>query len=548
MSISQHTAVFDLKIKKVRKTVERDTIEKERAMICNHCKKNIPSHTNLCSCGEIASLEQVSEEVALAGSGQCPSEFHPVLFEKLYDLACVEDMDEELVQQRKNQYTELYVPEGVTELAGFQDYQNLHSLYLPESLKVVQSLAFAGCSSLEEVDFPQGLETFRSLAFDGCPWLSQIEEDFVVIGDGICIQCHSEEEELVFPNHVKVIGHSACFELPCVSVVFPEGLRSIESDAFKNCQNLEEIHFPQSLDCIEMYAFENCSALETVSFPENVAYIGRNAFTNTPFYRSILENFCKNKQYAQLVTWGSRVLFHGYGLRTLQIPSSITSITAKAFEFDTHLEEIILPDTITDLGESSFLGCSSLHKVELSSSLSILPPSLFFHCGELAAIRIPSNIKKILDCAFYGCRQLEHITLEEGVEEIGDYAFGNCQQLKSVTLPSSVKYLGDGVFKDCVNLESVEFLGFIPQLPHSMFSGCNQLKTLKFINPVHQLEPFSLELPVAKRLYAQFPQKVMDNYMYLQPKWDSWEEEHTLPPLSQEEWILFLEEAVTYEN
>jgi len=62
-----------------------------------------------------------------------------------------------------------------------------------------------------------------------------------------------------------------------VSVVLPEGVEVICSNAFENCRRLESIEFPKSLKKIEAEAFRNCCELKNAVVEEGVS-VAADAF------------------------------------------------------------------------------------------------------------------------------------------------------------------------------------------------------------------------------------------------------------------------------
>ena len=71
--------------------------------------------------------------------------------------------------------TSLVVGEGVTRVAGLNDFTYLTSVSLPSTLTVVGESAFEGCVSLESITLPEGVISLHDAAFKGCTSLEQIE-------------------------------------------------------------------------------------------------------------------------------------------------------------------------------------------------------------------------------------------------------------------------------------------------------------------------------------------------------------------------------------
>ena len=58
----------------------------------------------------------------------------------------------------------------------------------------------------------------------------------------------------------------------------PEGLTTIDEDAFRSCTSLETINWPDSLRNLEMWAFTGCSKLPAVQLNDNMEVIKSCAF------------------------------------------------------------------------------------------------------------------------------------------------------------------------------------------------------------------------------------------------------------------------------
>ena len=71
------------------------------------------------------------------------------------------------------------------------------------------------------------------------------------------------------------------------SITLPEGLTSIEDEAFSGC-NLTSITIPESVISIGKSAFSGCSNLLSVIIPNGVTSIGSSAFYECSNLKSIM--------------------------------------------------------------------------------------------------------------------------------------------------------------------------------------------------------------------------------------------------------------------
>jgi hypothetical protein len=107
--------------------------------------------------------------------------------------------------------------------------------------------------------------------------------------------------------------------------------------------------------------------------------------------------------------------FYGMtALKTLELPTGVTSIGKCSFAFCPALDEIRFPDTLTTIGESAFEGCKSV-----------------------LALEVPASVTSVGERAFAFCRRLEIITFRGKVERIGKWTFKECENLDSLRMDTT---------------------------------------------------------------------------------------------------------------
>ena len=83
--------------------------------------------------------------------------------------------------------------------------------------------------------------------------------------------------EITIKPGTKTIGKEAFtpFDRPTslVKVVLPDGLETIESYAFANCDKLKEINLPASLKTVVGNAFDYCTALSGLTLEEGITFL-----------------------------------------------------------------------------------------------------------------------------------------------------------------------------------------------------------------------------------------------------------------------------------
>ena len=175
-------------------------------------------------------------------------------------------------------------------------------------------------------------------------------------------------------------------------------------------------------------------------------------------------------------------------VKSVTIPSSVTSIGEKAFYGCTRLTSISIPNSVTSIGSSAFSGCSSLISLTIpfvggsASATGASYMTLFGYifggfsyiggtetkqyCSSSSYMTyyIPTTLREVtvtggqlLYGAFSGCTRLTSVTIGNSVTSIERYAFYDCTGLTSVTIGNNVTSIGEYAFCGCSNLASVTF-------------------------------------------------------------------------------------------
>ena len=172
--------------------------------------------------------------------------------------------------------------------------------------------------------------------------------------------------------------------------------------------------------------------------------------------------------------------FYCSDLTSITIPSSVTSLGDRCFEWCSGLTSITIPSSVTSLGNSCFLQCSRLASITISSSVTSLGESCFHGCSGLTSITIPSSVISIGERCFMYCTGLTSITIPSSVASLGVQCFCQCSGLTSITIPSSVTSLGYSFFYGCVGLTSITIPSSVTSLGESCFDECTNLESIYF--------------------------------------------------------------------
>ena len=308
---------------------------------------------------------------------------------------------------------------------------------------------------------------------------------------------------------VTTIGESAFKGSAVTSVSMPEGITSIDYDAFYECQNLETVALPESLTIFGFRAFESCKLLKTIKIPSGVTAIPGSCFYCCSSLESVTipEGVMTIGQYA----------FLGCNLKELTLPSTVTMIGRSAFVSDNRFQSITCNATTPpSLGENVFgynafatvkVPLSSIaayrqaegwkvftnysggevaadgitYRIDENGAMVAVAEATLTEANILSAVEFEGNqypVIKINDNVFADNTNLTAVTLPEGLVEIGASAFLGCQNLESVVLPESLTTFGRDAFNDCRLLKAIKIPSGITTIPDRCFYGCSSLESV----------------------------------------------------------------------
>lgn len=238
-----------------------------------------------------------------------------------------------------------------------------------------------------------------------------------------------------------------CFTL--TSVTIPNGVRSIGHGAFKNCSFLTSVTIPNSVTWIGSDVFQNCSKLTSIEIPNSVIAIGTRTFYGTPWYANKPDG----------LVYAGKVAYRYKGTMpqntSIRLAEGTLGIAISAFAGCKELKSITIPSSVTSIGNMAFEGCSGLTSVTIPNGVTSIGPYVFSLCSSLTSVTIPNSVKSIGYDAFSKCSSLKSVTIPNSVKLIGERAFQNCSSLKSVTIPNSVTLIAKNAFDDCSSLTSI---------------------------------------------------------------------------------------------
>ena len=225
-----------------------------------------------------------------------------------------------------------------------------------------------------------------------------------------------------------------------VSYTIPNGVETIEEDAFQGLHSLQTLEVPSSLvDGLETRNFWASFSLQNINVHTGTVYSSHNGIVYNAAGDTLL--MCPAGKTGTInIKTGTRTIGeYSFGyckfVESISIPSSVTTIEDLAFSNCESLKTLNLPDSITSFGGAygfDFGGTNSLNAINVTPSNTIFSTDnngLLYNKNKTILYFVPRN--------FAG-----EIVIPSTVTKIADYAFDSCTKLTKVTLPSSVTSIG----------------------------------------------------------------------------------------------------------
>lgn len=276
--------------------------------------------------------------------------------------------------------------------------------------------------------------------------------------------CSNSVSSVVIPTHIANIPVKSIKNLSSSilqSVVLPNGVATIEDNAFSNAKSLITINL-NNIETIGNNAFSGCSALQSPTF-EQLKSLGEYAFKDCSALTNIVlpDTLTGNLNYC---------FYNCNALENISISKNLTSICEGSFFGCGNLKEMTLPFTGT-----SSIDDSSDHHINNNFGI-IFGRNMYDGCGEIGYTE-GGYIGYIIDiyATFYVPKSLKKVTI---YGDIQSYAFSNCQYLTSVIVKDA-QIIGKSAFTLCTNLTTVKFeTTALKTIDSCAFWRCDKLTTL----------------------------------------------------------------------
>jgi hypothetical protein len=348
-------------------------------------------------------------------------------------------------------FDEVVIPDTVEYIgeAAFKDCKNLKEIKLPAALKTIGASAFDYCRRIKEINFPEGLEVIDGASFA----LTGIREVFIPKtvkkfvnpfgGSPISKITIDPQNERYYTDGTNVFDRIENSLVAYYSkeriYKIPENIKTVETQAFLYCDNLEEICIPKTVENLKPL-WNCCHNLHKFNMQDGclAELYGNRMEVKDIGYKSIGKDICDNSPTTDFTEITLKTFKDGITQKTVVISDRVTEIPDNAFKNCMYINNIILPKGLKKIGAHAFENCRQLTEIIIPDSVTEIGKGAFTNCSKLLKIELPTGVAKILNNTFEGCDRLKTLIIPDSVTKIEDDAFKYCKQLTDITIPDSV--------------------------------------------------------------------------------------------------------------
>lgn len=148
---------------------------------------------------------------------------------------------------------------------AFSNDQQLTSIVIPDTVKVLDRYAIADCYMLQSYSLPEGLTTIGDSALSYAP-VSKINIPRTVtsIGDVACKE--NACTNIFVPNNVTSWGVGVFEYCSVKTATFENGITVIPYGIFRGCTSLTDVNIPVTVTSIEEQVFDICRSLTNINY------------------------------------------------------------------------------------------------------------------------------------------------------------------------------------------------------------------------------------------------------------------------------------------
>ena len=281
----------------------------------------------------------------------------------------------------------LYLPNSICKING-KKVNDMTSLTIPTTVTSLDEDCLKGNRNLKYLSIPDSVKSIPNECFDHCLNLETIiiplNDNQVLIDKTIYTTPHfSCDIELPYSvsviNGEKVPKREYNFAEPDPVFEIPYSVTSLDENCFSHIEKtLRHLIIPYSVRLIPKNCLEDCQGLSNLTIPLNEEHM-------------ICEDkiFTVEKHFDQYIYLPEHIRYINgiecYGLKSLEIPTTITSLDENCLKGCDYLTQLTIPESVKSIPSDTLLNSYNLEELTI--------PSRFIEHGN--SLKLPSSIKKI---------------------------------------------------------------------------------------------------------------------------------------------------------
>ena len=340
--------------------------------------------------------------------------------------------------------------ENLVDLSYGSNLKKLDVSYCPlltdiETLDTLENIRIYNCAKLKSLSVGKGIVNFENLWIEECPsfdTLTVSSENTAFKAENNLLMSKDGTKLYLCPQGVKG------------EVAIPQGVNSIESNAFSHCKAISSISIPNSVYKIGYEAFAYCESLTRLTLPDTTSNVDpsfiRDCSNLTTLYLGAAFDFTSDYDgnfSGFLFAYGcnklANITISNSNLKYKAINNIVYSIDGKTVLHAAKALESITPaSSVEKLGAGCFHGCHAVRLDLSNTKITTIPRSSTSFMDELTSISFPTTLISIGDYAFEYATSLTDFVVPETVGSIGEHFLEGCSSLTSLHIGKNVISIG----------------------------------------------------------------------------------------------------------
>ena len=442
-----------------------------------------------------------------------------------------------------------------SESGGYTDwrddiYKNLiKNVTIGEGITSVGAYAFDACESLKSVSLPESIITIGKSAFSKCPALIDIKIPSKVtsIGENAFWYCESLKA-IIIPISVTTMGWNAFADMPALAEIHceaskrPSGWNSnwnrTSAKVYWAGESLIDSGYcgGEEGGANLIWALGNDGILTISGTGKMVSY---DMDSDYPWYAN--SDKIKGLRLNEGITSIGHCAFEGLNVNGVTIPSTVTVVEERAFDFSDGVKSITIPATVTSVGKNAF-AMYELETIYCEASMPTKDWNPFWHNTFPTPPKIYWNGVQKLGCGYCGgdgdgtnliwelstdgtltitgsgtmgfgdngvpwsamgiINTITDVVIGEGITSIRSGAFGSCSNLVNVTIPNTLTSIGGNAFYG-TGIKNITIPDSVTEIKEGAFSNCKSMETITIPASVVEMEIGVFNNAGLKQIYCE---------------------------------------------